>query len=140
MIIPIVPRAMSDVMSRIRSIIIVEIDLLDGFLSCRYRVLMRSPLFPGVNVPTNVPIMETLHESFSVYSSPIMSIIFFQRRPFTSILDGIIKNARSMYSGFEFVSIRCIFRMSVWDIIAMKRSMPMSEMYFVDIFMCLFWD
>lgn len=73
--------------------IIVERDLLDGFSSCRYKVLIRSPLLPGVSVPTNIPIIEALQEFFRLYFSPIVSIIFFQRRPFSIIVSGIMRKA-----------------------------------------------
>ena len=44
MMIPGIPISMRAVMSNSLSIIIVGNDLLDGFLSCRYSVLIRSPL------------------------------------------------------------------------------------------------
>ncbi len=91
--IPIAAKNVRHMMSRRRSIIIVEMDLLDGFSSCRYKVLIRSPLLPGVSVPTNVPIMDTLHEFLREYFSSSVSIIFFQRRPFSSIIIGIMRKA-----------------------------------------------
>lgn len=105
MAIPVEPNITRDVMSKSLSMIIVDSDLLEGFLSCKYNVLMRSPLWPGVSVPTNVPIMETLHDSFIVYFNPTVSIIFFQRRPFNKIVRGIMRNETMMYSIFELTII-----------------------------------
>ena len=97
---------------------------------------MRSPLCPGVSVPTNVPIISAFNESVSLYFRPTMSIIFFHRIPFSNIVIGIARYERSMYSILVFCIMFIMLLMSVWDMIAMNRNIPIKDMYFVDISMC----